>query len=172
MRNKTRLGKALAVGVAMVATMGFAASSASAYGNFLGHFSPDGTIVESGTLTLTLGAQSASCGYYSAHSSAASTGSGSCTGGGSLLMRPYVNPLWNGGNTQAAFANWAGASSPWGTIQPFGGFQVPVVNGNASTPTKMVFSNTRLGHVGGAPLYATGDLTVTTLSGGLVTVTP
>jgi hypothetical protein len=175
MRNKTRLGRILAVSTATVAAMAIAASSAAAYGTAFGNFSPNGTYVQAGTLTLTkAGEAPVTCQYSATFNSGynASNQFDACSNGGTLNTGGSQFPFWNGGNPQVSFGTYSSQPySPWG-IMAASSFQVPVVNGNASTPTKLVLNNTRIGYSGGIPVYATGDLSMTMLDGSLVTVTP
>lgn len=47
-------------------------------------------------------------------------------------------------------------------------YSVPFINGSAGTPSRLVYNNIAIGE----NYYMTGELSVTTLSGGLVTATP
>lgn len=51
-------------------------------------------------------------------------------------------------------------------LQPY--YSVPFINGSGSTPSRLTYNNTYVGD----NFYMTGQLNVTTVSGGLVTLTP
>jgi hypothetical protein len=86
-----------------------------------------------------------------------------------------------GGGYQVSFYGYTSGytlASPW-TVGPWlQGVEgsTPVlkyINGSGATPSKLRFTSTHLGYIyGGYKLTATGDLTVTTSTGGLLTLQP
>lgn len=58
---------------------------------------------------------------------------------------------WTGGPFGTGYSNYGYAGTP-------DYFSMSVVNGNATTPTKVIFNNTRVGYTSNGAVFATGEL--------------
>ena len=176
MKSSKRL-LARTVATAAVAASVLAVGAGSAFALPFGNWSAPGPYYEQGTLTLSKsGSANVTCQVDAVFStwSNASNSYDPCSNGGQLKFGNAQMPLWNSGNPKMSFGNLAGWSwGPWGSVNGFV-FQVPVVNGNATTPTRLVFDNLLIGQnqADGQAIYATGTIPMTTAGGGLVTIVP
>ena len=170
--NTTRKPLArLALAIAAVAaTTAFATSPAMAQ-----QWS-SATVKATGQLQLTAaGKPTLNCTYTATYSGLAADLPFSCNGIQTTQHAVWMLP--DSGSSVGMYG-FGYSTSPWGSASWDGswGGGYPFVAGNASTPSRYTLSNAVIGLVrdaGGERLvYATGTVTVTTPSGGLVTIVP
>jgi hypothetical protein len=114
-----------------------------------------------------------SSGYW-AKSSTLSVLTASCEGGGTFTFGAQGTAKGTPGAFQLTLgANVTVQQSPFGNWEQNTGVTVPFTNATESTPSRITFSKTKLGILGALPfepISVSGTLNVTTLSGGVLTL--
>ena len=140
-------------------------------------FTPAGNITGSGTVQFSYAGQTATCPVQLAAWPQLLRAIGNCSNGSYTHINLLGGPVWNGGAPYVAFANGGGNVGPWGNIIEVV-TRADVINGNASTPTQVVFApNTKIGRTynpayGLHDIKISGTINITTVGGGLVTMIP
>ncbi|HEY0701108.1 MAG TPA: hypothetical protein VGD43_25260 [Micromonospora sp.] len=167
--------KAFAVSAVVALSLAVAGSASAAT------FSANGPTKLAGSLTWQQGGTSARVCGWNSNGTIFGLGiwsglvTGTCAGGGSVQAQSILLPVTRPDGSVAVQFNGGGMpvspyGQPWNRVNAV----VPFVNGNASTPSKIVLDNTYVGYIegDGRDLTVTGTIDVTTSTGGLVTINP
>lgn len=162
----------LALSLAVVGVLSaFGAGAASAF--TWTSWNPGWPVKETGSLTFERanGTQVA-CSFDVTLTTLYGEARGTCANGASLQMLSYQMPGTEAGAYVVRyFRQMVPLYGPWGAMTQDPNL-IPFVPGNALTPSTMVFNNTPIARLDatGETIKATGTITVTTPTGGLVTI--